>query len=405
MIKILRIYIFDGYRDTVIESQVFNWASALKASGLITRGLCLINKRNINIEKQNKLVAIAKKYDIEVDVRYFINKPLIREIMNLLSLIVCYHRQKKNYDKIVFQTRMLGLIYVLPLCRALTGTKFIMDFRGSPLIEFLYQNKQYPIRKRLTLENLERMVCHNSDAVFCVSNVLRNYLADSYSLCTKDINKISVIPGAADSKYFFYSEELRNNKRSELACHGKKVYIYTGRLDKQWQIPDKIFALFKRINSKEINSFFIVLTPDIDIARSCFQKIQVSSDKYVVEYVSMDSINPYLNAADYAIALRENLPINNQASPTKIAEYLLTGLLVVISKGIGDFSEFIRENNLGFELDLDNENASDELITSMANSYLSEDFEKHRNMRADFSKKFYAKEVYLDKIKDKCLEL
>ena len=35
------------------------------------------------------------------------------------------------------------------------------------------------------------------------------------------------------------------------------------------------------------------------------------------------------------------------ASPTKIAEYLLTGLPVIVSNHIGDYSNFIRNNDLG----------------------------------------------------------
>ena len=66
-----------------------------------------------------------------------------------------------------------------------------------------------------------------------------------------------------------------------------------------------------------------------------------------LQLIRLEEINNYLNATDYGILFRENLPINNQASPTKFAEYILAGLKVIISEGVGDFSEFVREHDCG----------------------------------------------------------
>jgi len=54
-----------------------------------------------------------------------------------------------------------------------------------------------------------------------------------------------------------------------------------------------------------------------------------------------------LNMADYAFLLREDEPINNQASPTKFAEYALTGLRIIISENVGDYTEYVKKENIG----------------------------------------------------------
>jgi glycosyltransferase involved in cell wall biosynthesis len=52
--------------------------------------------------------------------------------------------------------------------------------------------------------------------------------------------------------------------------------------------------------------------------------------------------------ADYGILIRPNSITNSVASPVKFAEYLASGLQVLISDGIGDFSEFVVREKIGY---------------------------------------------------------
>jgi hypothetical protein len=51
--------------------------------------------------------------------------------------------------------------------------------------------------------------------------------------------------------------------------------------------------------------------------------------------------------ADYGILIREQSVTNQVASPVKFAEYLACGLQVLISEGIGDFTDFVKQQNCG----------------------------------------------------------
>ena len=46
--------------------------------------------------------------------------------------------------------------------------------------------------------------------------------------------------------------------------------------------------------------------------------------------------------------LRENTRINNVASPTKFAEYMINNIPVILSHNIGDLDDFIKEYRVGF---------------------------------------------------------
>ncbi len=58
----------------------------------------------------------------------------------------------------------------------------------------------------------------------------------------------------------------------------------------------------------------------------------------------------FLMASDMGVLLRERDPLNEVAAPTKFAEYVMTGLPVLISEYVGDYSNFVAENNLGLVL-------------------------------------------------------
>ena len=59
----------------------------------------------------------------------------------------------------------------------------------------------------------------------------------------------------------------------------------------------------------------------------------------------------HLRAADLGILLRAPDPLNEVACPTKFAEFMMSGLPVLISAGIGDCSRFVAEQNAGAVLD------------------------------------------------------
>jgi hypothetical protein len=408
MADIIRVYIFEGYRDTVIESQVFNWASELEKIGLKTVGLSLTNRRYYKKKNDTKLASVAKKYLLDVHSHRYDNYLFLREMQMILIIVKLYRKLSCNQTKVVFQTRMPGLVKVLSICRALLGAKFIMDMRSSALTEFYYicPGSSANSRKSRMLRNIEKQVVLNSNAVFCVSNVLKSYLLATYAPQGYDSAKITVVPCAADQHYFYFDENLRKVTRLKLNCENKIIFTYSGRLDKKWQVPEKVFELFNYINQNIANAFFIILTPDLDIVRKSCKDKGINEASYFAVYEELDGINQYLNATDYAVVLRENLPINHHASPTKISEYLLSGLSVIISPNIGDLSSFIEKNELGYVIDVESPNCKAPFL-----AYLNKDSGSipddtlKRSKRALLASKYYSKDIYLEIIKQKCIEI
>jgi hypothetical protein len=66
-----------------------------------------------------------------------------------------------------------------------------------------------------------------------------------------------------------------------------------------------------------------------------------------VKWAKPDEVATILGGCDHGLLVREDTITNQVASPTKFAEYLASGLQLIISERIGDFSGLVKEHGLG----------------------------------------------------------
>ena len=94
-----------------------------------------------------------------------------------------------------------------------------------------------------------------------------------------------------------------------------------------------MLEIFKNHSAKN-KSKFLILTGNIDFAQQHIPKELQSA--IILKSVTSDEVPFYLNAADLAFALRQPSFSMQGVAPIKLGEYLLCGLPVIASKGIGD---------------------------------------------------------------------
>jgi glycosyltransferase involved in cell wall biosynthesis len=231
----------------------------------------------------------------------------------------------------------------------LPKTKFIFEARAAKNEEIKHTTSENKITTKLKIKKYfselsEKIIVTKSNKVFCVSHALKTYYLKKYNLSSEHF---CVFPGAADSHLFYYDEDLRKNTRNELNLIDKEILIvYTGRLEMKWEIPDKILIFFKNLHRQDKRFRLLLVTPDFEIANDLIS-INSLNEITFVRKVELKQVNKYLNAADVGMLLREDITMNNVASPTKFAEYLMAGLPVIISKAVQDFANNIEKTNYG----------------------------------------------------------
>ena len=330
---------------TVTESQVFNWIKLVNTAGISTDCISVSNKKSSAKEIERFKKSLGGDF-FEIN---FKQRLIITDIVLILNLLKHYFKNVFKYKKIIFQTRMPTAGISFSALRWLPKARFIFEARAAANEESTHIDSNKKPSLKLKIKNNfsvtnERKLIKKTDRVFCVSNALKDYYKKKYEI-KKD--KFSVFPGAADSELFFYDENLRNSTRKDLNLDPDDILVvYSGRLEMKWEIPDKIINFFKDLNSKDSKFKLLLVTPDVELANDLINEKDLK-DLVYVKKVELIDVNKYLNAADIGLLLREDIPMNNVASPTKFAEYLMAGLPVIVSHGVYDFANDIDKTGYG----------------------------------------------------------
>ena len=106
-----------------------------------------------------------------------------------------------------------------------------------------------------------------------------------------------------------------------------------------YQCLDLTVEVFHKL-AEDVTARLLIMTPN---APTSIRALQSQSQGYIrVIEAAYHEVNSYLNAADAGFLLREKNPLNEGASPTKFAEYCLTGLPVIMQNTVKDAFEMAR---------------------------------------------------------------
>lgn len=159
-----------------------------------------------------------------------------------------------------------------------------------------------------------------------------------------------VIPSCYDPQRFYLDGGAREQIRDELGATGKeKLLCYSGGTA-PWQRVGDILTLFDQLSRRRADVRFMILTPDAGNLQSTIASLTYPS-RFYLKNCSHDDVRRHLSACDAGVIMRHDTMVNNVASPIKVAEYLACGLPVIMTQGIGDYSEDLVREGVGLLLD------------------------------------------------------
>lgn len=275
-------------------------------------------------------------------------------------------------------------------------TKIIVDFHGAQPEEMIYENPQ--IKKSLYdhYEKYERFSCEISDCIICQSDEMKRHLISKYNA---DGEKIAVFKCGVNVSHFnIKSKEEKKSVRAELGiAENDIVFVYAGGIYK-WQKIEASLDIFKKYNLHNPASKFLILTRDNDKLNAILENEEWNDIKssIIVTSAPYEKVPRYLNAADIAYLIRDNVVLNAVASPTKLAEYLACGLPIITSsvarkwvnkeiEGAMVFSDEVSDTNS--EIDIVLKNCVPEVIRKYAVDNLSVEIDE-KNIETILNKTF-----------------
>ena len=322
MVKKERNIVFIVSSETslgVLESQVFSFADYLSNELKIIIKIILVGKE-IQLNKKN--------YSNKIEFHYLNQTIKISDIKNDIVYIRTIDIFLKNYFSLKQR-----------------GNKILYDFRALLFAESYNRHKNKP--KAFAIFMLEMMVYLMADSVSCVSNNLKLKL-HSYFLFKR---KVFVFPCLS-----WNQEPLPANRNQQ---SNVIEFVYLGGLS-EWQMFDEVLKFYKEIHSLQIfPSNLTVITREQSLAK---QKLHKHKIEAVIKTVDNKFISNELKRYNFGFLIRENTLLNKVSSPIKFLEYLSSGVIPIMSEGIGDYSQEAKEKKLALVIKNENGISIDELL-------------------------------------------
>ena len=231
----------------------------------------------------------------------------------------------------------------------------ITDAHGSVAHEYAYATPGFSKKWMNWLEEMEEKVMRFSDKIIFVSESMQHFYSKEFG---SQYTNATVVPCAANTIQMIPVSQ-REVKRNELNISNKIVFVYLGSFRK-YQMVNETLAIFKEIKQEVDSAFLLILTSHQAEFSSALQSLGVSKADYAIIGAKQSEVPDILCSADIGFLIRDHSEVNEVASPTKFAEYLMCGIPVILTENIGDYSSFTREHSTGFVLN--NFHASNELI-------------------------------------------
>lgn len=235
------------------------------------------------------------------------------------------------------------------VAKRLRGGRIVFDIRGFMPEEYtdagVWPANGYLYRG---LKRVERYLLRVADAFVLLTEKAREIVFPGCSATDNSGRPIEVIPCCVDFARFEAVEHVsRDVLRAELKLSGRRVIVYLGSFG-GWYLTDEMTEFLALAHKQDPATFSMILTQSprqLVIDKMCGRGIR--PDDFLVAQVSPNEVPRYLKAADIAISFIKACYSKQSSSPTKIAEYLASGLPVICNAGVGDLDKLMVAKHAG----------------------------------------------------------
>ncbi|MEX0902637.1 MAG: glycosyltransferase [Pseudohongiellaceae bacterium] len=245
-----------------------------------------------------------------------------------------------------------SILPVLSSMRALRGMQIpmVFDADGLPLDERVDFRGMSP--KGLTyrfLRDVEAQGVRCADVVLTRTQKAADILLARAGAGVEAERFCQVGNGRDVDRFTPSGRDSREQVRKRLGIDADApLLVYTGSLGGQYCLSEMLM-LFSKAVQRRPDARFLILTGSLTEARSAVIQNAGLKDKIVIRSVSPNEVPEYLASSDLGLSLRRPSFSMQGVVPIKLGEYLLCGLPVVATPGVGDAVAISPE--VGFPID------------------------------------------------------
>jgi glycosyltransferase involved in cell wall biosynthesis len=235
------------------------------------------------------------------------------------------------------------------VARKFQPAKLIFDIRGFMPEEYTDAGV-WPVNGYLYrgLKQVERHLLRVSDGFVLLTEKARELVFPGCTDTDKSGRPIEVIPCCVDFARFQSGEQSsKETIRAQLNLTDRRVIVYVGSFG-GWYMTDQMAEFLAVAHEQDATTFSMILTQSPrQMVIDQMSKLGIEQKNFSVAQVSPSDIPSYLKAADIGISFIKPCYSKQSSSPTKIAEYLASGLPIVCNAGVGDLDKLIEQQRVG----------------------------------------------------------
>jgi glycosyltransferase involved in cell wall biosynthesis len=198
------------------------------------------------------------------------------------------------------------------------------------------------------MKRIERYVLRTSDAFVLLTEKAREIVFPGCTDTDRAGRPIEVIPCCVDfARFESVAAISKESLRAELKLTDRRVIVYVGSFG-GWYMTDEMTEFLAVARQQNPATFAMILTQSSQqMVVERMLALGFQPEDFLITQVAPGEVPRYLKAADIAISFIKPCFSKQSSSPTKIAEYLASGLPVVCNAGVGDLDKLIEENHAG----------------------------------------------------------
>jgi glycosyltransferase involved in cell wall biosynthesis len=276
--------------------------------------------------------------------------------------------RSNNIDVVMPRSTLPALATLL----AMRGSNcpMVFDADGLPLderVDFAGQSPSSLVYR--LLRDIEAQAVRRASAVLTRTAKAAEILLSRAGAGT-GAAKFHIVTNGRDSDHFKPAdaenrEEVRKRLGIDTAC---PLLVYAGSMGPQYCIHEML-SFFSYVRRRVVNAHFLILTGSPEMLQAALIAHPQERASVTTLSVPADRVAEYLAAADLGLALRKPTFSMQAVAPIKLGEYLLCGLPVVATAGVGDTS--VVPDDVGYLLQRMNDEELESAADWFVNTVLS----------------------------------